>query len=186
ALEEQLADPAVGARSGEYQALAKELGRLRPLLEAGGRYRKLLADLEGAQALADDEELREEAREEIARLEPELRAVERQLRLLLVPPDPNDERDVILEIRSGAGGEEASLFAGDLYRMYCRYAERRGWKVEPLSFSESSTGGVKEVIATLSGTGVWSRLKHERGVHRVQRVPETEAAGRIHTSTVTV
>jgi peptide chain release factor 1 len=188
ALEEQLADPAVASRSGEYQTLAKELGRLRPLLEAGSRYRKLVADLEGAQALLeeDDEELRQEAREEIARREPERAAVERRIRLLLVPPDPNDERNVILEIRSGAGGEEASLFAGDLYRMYCRYAERRGWKAEPLSFSESSSGGVKEVIATISGSGVWSRLKHERGVHRVQRVPATEAAGRIHTSTVTV
>jgi peptide chain release factor 1 len=188
ALEEQLADPALAGRSGEYQALAKELGRLRPLLEAGGRYRKLVADHEGARALLEeaDEELRLEARDEIARIEPELGAVERQIRLLLVPPDPNDERNVILEIRSGAGGEEASLFAGDLYRMYCRYAERRGWKVETLSFSESSTGGVKEVIATIAGAGVWSRLKHERGVHRVQRVPVTEAAGRIHTSTVTV
>ena len=188
ALEEQLADPAVAGRSGEFQALAKEFGRLRPLLEAGARYRRLVADLEGARALLaeDDEELRQEAREEIGRVEPELAAVERQIRLLLVPPDPNDERNAILEIRSGAGGEEASLFAGDLYRMYCRYAERRGWKVEPLSFSESSTGGVKEVIATIAGAGVWSRLKHERGVHRVQRVPVTEAAGRIHTSTVTV
>jgi len=188
ALEEQLADPAVAGRAGEYQTLAKELGRLRPLLDAGGRYRRLVTDLDGARALLaeDDEELRQEAREEIARAEPELAAVERRIRLLLVPPDPNDERDVILEIRSGAGGDEASLFAGDLYRMYCRYAERRGWKVEALSFSESSTGGVKEVIATVSGAGVWSRLKHERGVHRVQRVPVTEAAGRIHTSTVTV
>jgi peptide chain release factor 1 len=188
ALEEQLADPAVAGRSGEYQTLAKELGRLRPLLEAGGRYRRLEADLAGARALLeeDDEELRQEAREEIARAEPELDAVVRRIRLLLVPPDPNDERNVILEVRSGAGGDEAALFAGELYRMYCRYAERRGWKVEALSFSESSTGGVKEVIATISGAGVWSRLKHERGVHRVQRVPVTEAAGRIHTSTVTV
>ncbi|MEB2345193.1 MAG: peptide chain release factor 1 [Deltaproteobacteria bacterium] len=188
ALEEQLADPAVAGRSGEYQTLAKELGRLRPLLEAGARHRRLAADLAGARALLEeeDEELRQEARDEIARAEPELAAVERRIRLLLVPPDPNDERNVILEIRSGAGGEEASLFAGELYRMYCRYAERRGWKVEPLSFSASSTGGVKEVIATIAGAGVWSRLKHERGVHRVQRVPVTEAAGRIHTSTVTV
>jgi peptide chain release factor 1 len=188
ALEEQLADPSLAGRAGEFQALARELGRLRPLLEAGARYRKLAADIEGARALLaeDDEELRQAARDEIARAEPELAAIERRIRLLLVPPDPNDERNVILEIRSGAGGEEASLFAGDLYRMYCRYAERRGWKVEPLSVSESSTGGVKEVIATIAGPGVWSRLKHERGVHRVQRVPVTEAAGRIHTSTVTV
>ena len=188
ALEEQLADPALAGRSADYQALAKELGRLRPLLEAGSAYRKLYSDLEGARALLDedDEELRREAREEVARIEPALAEAERRVRLLLVPPDPNDERNVILEIRAGAGGEEAALFAGDLFRMYCRYAERRGWKVETLSFSESSTGGIKEVIASISGTGVWSRLKHERGVHRVQRVPVTEAAGRIHTSTVTV
>jgi peptide chain release factor 1 len=188
ALEEQLADPGLAGRSGEYQTLAKELGRLRPLLEVGGRYRKLLADLEGARALLDeeDEELRKEARDEIARLEPGLEAAGRELRLLLVPPDPNDGRDVILEIRSGAGGEEAALFAADLFRMYCRYCERRGWRIEPLSLSESSSGGIKEVIASISGPGVWSRMKYERGVHRVQRVPVTESAGRIHTSTVTV
>jgi peptide chain release factor 1 len=188
ALEEQLADPALAGRSGEYQALAKELGRLRPLLDAAARYRRLGADLAGARALLEeeDEELRKEARDEIARIEPELAAVERQIRLLLVPRDPNDERDVILEVRSGAGGEEASLFAGELFRMYCRYAERRGFRVEVLSLSESSSGGLKEAIASVSGSGVWSRLKHERGVHRVQRVPVTEAAGRIHTSTVTV
>ena len=188
ALEEQLADPALAGRSGEYGALAKELGRLRALLEAGGRYARHLADLEGARGLLEeeDEELRKEARDELARLEPLLEHEERRIRLLLVPPDPNDERDVILEVRSGAGGEEASLFAGDLFRMYCRYAERRGWKVEMLSVSESSSGGLKEAIASVSGSGVWSRLKHERGVHRVQRVPVTESAGRIHTSTVTV
>jgi peptide chain release factor 1 len=188
ALEEQLADPSVAGRPGEYAGLAKELRRLRPLFEAGARYRRLAADLEGARALLGeaDEDLRKEAREEIARLEPALAGAEREIRLLLVPPDPNDQRDVILEIRAGTGGEEAALFAADLFRMYGRYAERRGWRVEPLSISASSAGGSKEVIASISGPGVWSRLKHERGVHRVQRVPATEAQGRIHTSTVTV
>lgn len=188
ALEEQLADPAMAGRSSEYQGFARELGRLRRMLDAGARYRKLFADVEGARALLDedDEELRQAARDELARLEPELEQVERQIRLLLVPPDPNDERNVIVEIRSGTGGEEAALFAGDLFRMYCRYAERRGWKVELLARSEGASGGMREAIASVLGAGVWSRLKYERGVHRVQRVPATESAGRIHTSTVTV
>jgi peptide chain release factor 1 len=188
ALEERLADPDVASRPGEFAESARELGRLRPLLEAGARWRKLQADLEGARALLEeaDEELRKEAREEVARLEPALEQVERELKVLLVPRDPNDDRNVILEIRAGTGGEEASLFAGDLFRMYARYAETKRWKVELLSMSESSSGGVKEVVASISGDRVFSRLKHERGVHRVQRVPVTEAQGRIHTSTVTV
>jgi peptide chain release factor 1 len=187
ALEERLADPEL-AKSGDFAETAKELGRLRPLLDAGGRYRKLLADLEGARALLEesDEDLRREAREEVARVEPEIEQVERELRVLLVPRDPNDDRNVILEIRGGTGGEEASLFAADLFRMYTRYAEGRRWKVELLSMSESSSGGMKEVVAEIAGDRVFSRLKHERGVHRVQRVPVTEAQGRIHTSTVTV
>ncbi len=187
ALEERLADPDFAGK-GEFAEAAKELGRLRPLLDAGARYRKLLRDLAGVRALLEeaDEELRKEAREEIARLDPEIEQVERALRVLLVPRDPNDDRNVILEIRAGTGGEEASLFAGDLFRMYTRYAEGRRWKVELLSMSESSSGGLKEVVASISGDRVFSRLKHERGVHRVQRVPATEAQGRIHTSTVTV
>ncbi|MCX5740202.1 MAG: peptide chain release factor 1 [Proteobacteria bacterium] len=188
ALEERLADPGLAGKSGEFAEAAKELGRLRPLLDAGARYQKLLLDLAGARALLEeaDDDLRKEAREEIARLEPAIEQVERELRVLLVPRDPNDDRNVILEIRAGAGGDEASLFAGDLYRMYSRYAEGRRWKVEPLSFSSSPSGGVKEVVAAIEGDRVYSRLKHERGVHRVQRVPTTEAQGRIHTSTVTV
>ena len=188
ALEERFADPTLAGRSSEFADLAKELARMRPLLDAGARYRKLAGELaETRSMLAEsDEEMRELARLELARVEPELGKLEREIRLLLVPRDPNDERDVILEVRSGAGGEEASLFADELFRMYFRYAERRGWRVELLSISRSSSGGIKEVIASLSGQGVWSRLKHERGVHRVQRVPTTESAGRIHTSTVTV
>ena len=188
ALEERLADPDLAGRSGEFAEAAKELGRLRPLLDAGARYRKLAGDLEGARALLEeaDDDLRKEAREEVARLEPEFAQVERELRVLLVPRDPNDDRNAILEIRGGTGGEEASLFAADLFRMYTRYAEGRRWKVELLSMSESSSGGLKEVVAEIAGDRVFSRLKHERGVHRVQRVPVTEAQGRIHTSTVTV
>ncbi|MBS1105942.1 MAG: prfA [Deltaproteobacteria bacterium] len=187
ALEERLADPDFAGK-GEFAETAKELGRLRPLLDAGARYRKLLSDLAGVRAMLEeaDEDLRKEAREEIARLDPEIEKVARELRVLLVPRDPNDDRNVILEIRAGTGGEEASLFAGDLFRMYTRYAEGRRWKVELLSMSESSSGGVKEVVASIAGDRVFSRLKHERGVHRVQRVPTTESQGRIHTSTVTV
>jgi peptide chain release factor 1 len=133
-----------------------------------------------------DPEVRTMAREEIATLETELAEVDAELRRLLVPRDPNDERDVILEIRAGTGGDEASLFAADLYRMYARYADQRGWKVELLSTSESASSGFKEVIAEVTGQGAYSRLKFESGVHRVQRVPVTEASGRIHTSTATV
>jgi peptide chain release factor 1 len=126
------------------------------------------------------------AREELPGLEHRLEALGGDLRALLVPKDPNDERNVVLEIRAGTGGDEAALFASDLFRMYARYAERRGWRVEALSMSETATGGVKEVIATVEGRGAYSRLRHESGVHRVQRVPVTEASGRIHTSTATV
>jgi peptide chain release factor 1 len=145
-------------------------------------------ELDGARAMADDpdEEMRTMAREEIERLGAREKALEAELRLQLVPRDPNDDRNVILEVRAGAGGDEASLFAADLYRMYARYAERRRWKVEILTTSESEAGGFKEVIAEVRGAAAYSRLKFESGVHRVQRVPTTEAQGRIHTSTATV
>ncbi len=187
-LEERLADPAVASNPAEYGKLAKELSGLRPAANAAADYRKLLADLEGAKAMLaeGDAELRELAKSEVAELEPRRAELEHEIRLLLIPRDPNDEKNAILEIRAGTGGTEAALFAHDLFRMYGRYAERRGWKVEPLSLSESEAGGVKEVIASVSGDQVFSRLKHERGVHRVQRVPATENQGRTHTSTVTV
>ena len=187
-LEERLADPQVASVPGEYAKVAKQLGGVRPLLEAGRRFRQVVSEIEGSRDLLaeSDPELREMARADVERLTREREALEGQIRELLLPKDPNDEKDVILEIRAGAGGEEAALFAAELFRMYGRYAESRGWKVEPLSFSETGAGGVKEVIASVSGERVFSRLKHERGVHRVQRVPETESAGRIHTSTVTV
>jgi peptide chain release factor 1 len=187
-LERQLADPAVTRDHRRFAEVGRELAAVRPIVEAGERYRKTLAELEQARGmLADpDPEVSELARGEVAELTARLEALERELRELLVPRDPNDDRNVILEVRAGTGGEEAALFAADLLRMYTRYAEQRGWKVEPLSLSEAGTGGVREAIATVSGDRVYSRLKHERGVHRVQRVPTTESAGRIHTSTATV
>jgi peptide chain release factor 1 len=187
-LEEKLADPAIAAAPREYAELAKELAGLRPAAEAAARYRKLLAALEEARGMRSDPdaEVRELAEAEVAELEEQRAALEQEIRTLLAPRDPDDEKGAILEIRAGTGGEEAALFAMDLFRMYSRYAEKRGWGVEPLSVSQTDAGGLKEVIATVAGDGAFSRLKYERGVHRVQRVPATEAQGRIHTSTVTV
>ncbi len=187
-LEARLADPALAAQPGDYATVAKELKSLRPLLDAAASYRTTLSEIEGARALLSDPdpEVSALARAELEELEARREALEREIRLQLVPRDPNDEKNVILEIRAGAGGDEAALFAADLFRMYGRYAERRGWKVEVLAVSRTEGGGLKEAIASVSGERVWSRLKFERGVHRVQRVPATEAQGRIHTSTVTV
>ena len=185
-LDEQLADPALARSPAEYARVAKERSSLLRLLEAGARYQALLAEIEGAREILEDEEMRELAESELSELEAKREALEEELVELILPRDPNDAKNVLLEIRGGAGGEEAALFAADLYRMYSRYAERRGWNTEPLSISETGTGGIKEIVANLSGEGVYGRLKFERGVHRVQRVPVTESAGRIHTSTVTV
>jgi peptide chain release factor 1 len=187
-LEERLADPVVAASPAQSAPLGRELARLRPLVDAAARYRTTLVELEGARAMLvdPDPELRELAQSELAELEARREGLEKEIRLLLIPPDPNDDKDVILEIRAGTGGDEAALFAADLFRMYSRFAEKRGWKLEPLSVSETDGGGLKEVIAGVSGNRVYSRLKYERGVHRVQRVPATESQGRIHTSTVTV
>ena len=187
-LEQKLADPSIAAAPSEYARFAKEVAGIRPLVDAGASYRRTLAEIEDARGMLQDSdpELGEMARAELQTLEARRDQLEREVRALLVPKDPNDEKNVILEIRAGTGGEEAALFAADLFRMYSRFAEKQGWKVEPLSVSHSDTGGVREAIATVSGTRVYSRLKHERGVHRVQRVPATESQGRIHTSTVTV
>jgi peptide chain release factor 1 len=170
------------------EALGRELARLEPVVAALREWRRAGAELEAARGLQrdPDADVRALAREEVERLEAEVATRDAELRGLLVPRDPNDERNVILEIRAGAGGEEASLFAADLYRMYARYAERRRWRVDVLSTSESTSGGFKELIAEVRGAGAYSRLKYESGVHRVQRVPVTEASGRIHTSTATV
>jgi len=188
ALEERLAQPEVASNPAEYGKLAKELAGLRPAAEAAGAYAKLLGEIEDAESMKDDadEEMRELAKAELESLREREGELEQEIRVLLVPRDPNDEKNAILEIRAGTGGEEAALFAMDLFRMYSRYAEARGWKIEVLSSSESDTGGLKEMIASVSGDQVFHRLKYERGVHRVQRVPATESQGRIHTSTVTL
>ncbi len=184
-----LGDPGVAANSRELQKLGRELGELKPLADAYEQYRKVRQELEQNRHLFQsekDQEMRALAREEIARLSSEEELLEGKIRLLLLPKDPNDEKNILMEIRAGAGGEEASLFASELFRAYSMYAAVKGWKVEMLSRSETGLGGIKEVIAMIEGKGAYSRLKFESGVHRVQRVPATEAGGRIHTSTVTV
>lgn len=184
-----LADPAVLADREQYQKYARALSSLQPVVE---KYRELQAvekEREEVRSLLRGQvepELRELAEAELAELEEKYRKMERELRLLLLPRDPNDEKNVIVEIRAGTGGEEAALFAADLLRMYTRYAERQGWRVELMSSNPTGIGGFKEVIFMVEGRGAYSRLKYESGVHRVQRVPVTEASGRIHTSTATV
>jgi peptide chain release factor 1 len=184
----RLGTPEVQSDAAEYRKAAKALAELEPLVQVYREYKSVQKDLEGARELArgTDADLRDLAREELKTLEGREDAILQSLKLLLVPKDPNDAKNVILEIRAGTGGDEAGLFAGDLFRMYSRYAERQRWKLEVLSSSESGQGGVKEAIASITGQGVYSRLKYESGVHRVQRVPDTEASGRIHTSTATV
>ena len=180
---EVAADPDVGRRLGREQA------RIAPVVANHRRLRRVREQLRAARRDLDaenDAELREMGREVVAELESEEAGLVDSLRLQLLPRDPNDDRDVILEVRAGTGGEEAAIFAADLARMYMRYAERRGWKVEALTASEAGARGLREVILEVDGDGAWSRLKYEGGVHRVQRVPETEASGRIHTSTATV
>jgi peptide chain release factor 1 len=170
----------------EYARLAKEFSDLGPVVETIEAYRHARRELGELAALAEDPEMRELAEQERRQLEGRLPELERQVRLLLLPKDAADEKSAILEIRAGTGGDEAALFAGDLYRMYQRYADLKGWRCEVLSLSESDLGGVKEVVADISGQGVFARLKYEAGVHRVQRVPVTEGSGRIHTSAATV
>jgi len=181
-LEQKLGDPGVASSPADYAVVAKDLSRLRPAADAAGRYRRNLTAIEEAQVLLSDPdaEVRELAEAELSELVAEREALEAEIRLLLVPGDPNDEKDVILELRAGTGGDEAALFAMDLLRMYSRYAEKT------LSIYETDGGGAREAILNISGDRVYSRLKYERGVHRVQRVPATESQGRIHTSTVTV
>lgn len=187
-LERRLSDPAVIANNREYAVLARERAQLGEVAHAIRDYRKLLDEIAGHRALleGDDHELRDLVKSELPAMLKRQAVVEDHLKQLLAPRDPNDDRNVLLEIRAGTGGEEASLFASGLFRMYTRYAERHRWKVETLSLSVTGLGGIKEVIAQISGHGAYSRLKFEGGVHRVQRVPATEAAGRIHTSAVTV
>jgi peptide chain release factor 1 len=182
----QMADPAIAADPDRYRQVAKSYSDLERVVGRYREYQKVEEEIGQARGFEKDPDLRAMALEELAALEPKREALLAELRSLLLPRDPNDEKNVILEIRAGTGGEEASLFASELYRMYNRYAERRGWQVEVLTMSSTGLGGLKEVIALISGKQVYSRLKHESGVHRVQRVPATESAGRIHTSTATV
>jgi peptide chain release factor 1 len=182
----EMADPAVQGDTAKFRAHSKTLSDIQPLVERFGEYKRVVAELTATEEMLKDPDMRELAQAELPSLEARRDQLLADLRLLLVPKDPNDAKNVVLEIRAGAGGDEAALFAADLFRMYSRYAERQGWRVEVLNLSDSGTGGVKEVTAIIEGRGVYSRLKYESGVHRVQRVPATEASGRIHTSTATV
>ena len=185
-LEALLSDPAVIANQPEFRRLSREHADLTPLVETYRRYRKVLDEIKGNRELLADPDMKEMAEEELESLTEEKEHLEGEIRLLLLPKDPNDDKSVILEIRAGTGGDESALFAGDLFRMYSRFADLNRWKVEIISASESERGGFKEVIASVEGEGVYARLKYESGTHRVQRVPETEAQGRIHTSACTV
>jgi peptide chain release factor 1 len=183
-----LSDPDIFQDMERYQKLTRERAKLTSLVESYQRYKKISDEIEENKVLlhGEDDALKELAREEMALLKNEKEGLEENLRLMLLPKDPRDEKNVILEIRAGTGGEEAALFAMDLFRMYAKFAERRGWKVDILSQSITGLKGAKEIIASLEGEGVYSQLKYESGVHRVQRVPDTETQGRIHTSAVTV
>jgi peptide chain release factor 1 len=187
-IESRLADPAISSRPDEFRRLSQEHAGLMELVEEYRRYRKLVSDIASNRELVreKDPEITDMAKEELKQLEPALVTAEHRLRILLLPTDPNDHKNVMFEVRAGAGGDEAALFAGEIYRLYQRYAERQGWRVEMMSASPAGLGGFKEIIAEIQGAGCFSRLKWEAGVHRVQRVPATETQGRVHTSTVTI
>ena len=182
-------DPDIIADQGKWRGLMKEYSDITPIAEKYTEYKNTKKNIEEAIEMLEekpDEELKSLLKDELSENRERLAEIEEELKLLLIPKDPNDDKNVIMEIRGGAGGDEAALFAGSLFRMYNKYAERNGWKVELMSASESDLGGFKEVCFMITGRGAYSRLKFESGVHRVQRVPETESGGRIHTSTVTV
>lgn len=184
-----LSDPAVIADQQRFRELGKELRSLEPIIKVLKVYRKAVNDYQGSKELLEsvnDPEMKELAQEEYDKLKVQVQQLEEELKLLLVPQDPNDSKNFIMEIRAGTGGEEAALFAADLYRMYTRYAERKGWKVELMDWNETGKGGFKEVIFSVAGEGAYGMMKFESGVHRVQRVPETEAQGRVHTSAASV
>lgn len=185
-----LSNPDVVNDQNEYRKLTKEVSDTEPIVNKYKEYKKTKEDIDFSKELlgesGTDEELKEMAKEELAAAEEMLEVFSEELRVLLLPKDPNDEKNVIMEIRAGTGGEEAALFGGDLMRMYMRYAERRNWKTEIMDTNETGIGGVKEAVILIKGKGAYSRLKYESGVHRVQRVPETESSGRIHTSAATV
>ncbi len=188
-IEQAMSDPEVLGRPQEYQKLVKEHAEIAPIVEAYRKYKEIERQIEDNEILLREEkdpEMRELIKQDIEELTEKKEATLHQLKIMLLPKDPNDEKNVILEIRAGTGGEEAALFAADLFRMYARYAEDKGWKLEVLDKHVSEMGGFKEIIASIHGKGAYSRLKFERGVHRVQRIPVTESQGRIHTSAVTV
>ena len=183
-----LSDPKVISNQPEFQKLSKEYSDLTDIVEAYRAYKKLLSEIDDNKELLNDadEELRDMAKAELQRLSEEKDLLEQKVKILLLPKDPNDDKNILLEIRAGTGGDEAALFVADLFRMYSRYAERQGWKVEIMSESPTGIGGFKEIVSLIEGKGVYSKLKFEGGVHRVQRVPKTETQGRIHTSAVTI
>lgn len=184
----QLQNPDIAGQQSKYRTLMKELADLGKVVTHYRQYKKVVAELKSNKELLleNDEEIRSMAKEEIRELEKQIPVLEEELKILLLPKDPNDDKNIILEIRAGAGGDEASLFAEELFTAYTHYASKLGWKVQLMSTSDGNVGGFKEVIASISGDQVYSRLKFESGVHRVQRVPATETQGRVHTSTVTV
>ena len=188
-LADQVNDPEIIANQSQWRKLMKEYSDMTPIVEAYREYEKVKAYIaEELELLEDklDDDFRELVKEELAENKERLEELQKEITILLIPKDPNDEKNVIVEIRGGAGGDEAALFAADLFRMYTRYAERRKWKIEVMNASESDLGGYKEISFMITGQGAYSRLKYESGVHRVQRIPATESGGRIHTSTVTV
>jgi len=184
-----LNDPSILSDTNEYKRRMKERSDLEPIVTAYLAYKEKQKSLEEAKTMLgeeNEEEMRELLKQEISTLQEEIPQIEQELKILLIPKDPNDEKNVVLEIRSGAGGDEAGLFAADLYRMYYRYAEMQGWRTETLEYNESGIGGASKITCMVTGRGAYSLLKYESGVHRVQRIPKTESGGRIHTSTVTV
>ncbi len=188
-LQKQLSDPEVISDMKKYVQLNKEYKELAPIIEAGKVYKKMMDDYDSAKdilANEKDEELREMAKDEIAGIEEKIPAMEENIKLLLIPADPQDGKNAILEIRGGTGGDEAAIFAGDLFRMYSKYAEKKGWKIEVTNQSEGAAGGFKEIVCKISGDHVYGTMKYESGVHRVQRVPQTETQGRVHTSAASV
>lgn len=185
-VQQELQDPNVASDVNRLKNLGRRSAELEPVVRLYRRAKRLKEEIAGAKELLGDAELRQAAEAEIERLEEEYERVEQELKVLLLPRDPNDSRDVIIEIHPGTGGEEAALFAGDLLRMYLRFAERKGWKAEVLTLDETGIGGVSHATVSIQAPGAYSKLKHETGIHRVQRVPKTEASGRIHTSAASV
>ena len=185
----ELSEPEILNDTERYQKLMKEQADLEPIVNKYKEYKEKKAGIEDSLAMLEeetDEELRELAREELNECKGSIEGIEQELRILLLPKDPNDDKNVIVEIRAGAGGDEAALFAADLYRMYCKFSESNRWKVDTMNSNENGIGGFKEIIFMINGAGAYSKLKYESGVHRVQRIPATESGGRIHTSTATV